>query len=68
MGSNAQLSGQHGTWLKLCADMGPEKISLTCAVALVMVATASLSSATSFGSSKIPQGTWQWPPRRRRTR
>jgi hypothetical protein len=27
-----------------------------------------LTSATSLGSSKIPHGTWQWPPRRRNTK
>merc|ERR1740139_292276 len=59
---------QRVAWLKVCGFMPVEKISLTCATDLAMVAHASLSSATSFGSSKMPQGTWQWPPRRRSTR
>ena len=40
----------------------------TWAEAFSMVECASKSSATSFGSSKMPHGTWQCPPRRRSTR
>merc|ERR1719195_1404170 len=42
--------------------------SLICTMALRMVAHACLISATTIGSSKMPHGTWQWPPHRRMLR
>merc|ERR1719433_822659 len=56
-------------WLKSSGlDAAVFESSLIFTMALRIVAQASFTSATSFGSSKMPQGTWQWPPRRRSTK
>ena len=54
-------------WLKFWGVMLALN-SLICTMALRIVAHASRMVATNLGSSKIPQGTWQCPPRSRKTK
>ena len=54
-------------WLNDCGDMDAYS-SLIWAMALRIDAQHSFTSLTVFGSSKMPHGTMQCPPRRRSTR
>ena len=45
-------------WLR--ARDEPVPSSLICTIAFLTVAASSLSASTRAGSSKMPQGTWQW--------